>query len=51
MGESKIRKLAALSAGLKRAREPRALDTFGGRLHVNLTIQQRHGMWARPLRW
>lgn len=34
MGESRIRKLAALSAGLDRAAEPLALDTFGGRLHV-----------------
>jgi hypothetical protein len=34
MGESRIRKMAALSADLNRAYEPLALDTFGGRLHV-----------------
>ena len=34
MGESKRRKLAALSATQDEASEPLVLDTFGGRLHV-----------------
>jgi len=34
MGESRLRKLAALSSAEASTSEPLLLDTFGGRLHV-----------------